>query len=57
MSKKIKNSTPKQPHGSHIFKKMLDDKKAIAAHLKNGGTLTQLKDEYPFVNPISVKGN
>jgi len=39
--------------GAAIFKKMLDDKKAISEHLKNGGKLTDLKDKYHFLDPLS----
>ena len=38
--KKKKKTVPK---GLPIFKKMLEDKKAISKHLKNGGTFEELK--------------
>jgi hypothetical protein len=31
------------PKGVAIFKKMLEDKKAISKHLKSGGTFDELK--------------
>ena len=40
--------------GAFIFKKMLDDKKAIHEHLQKGGKLSGLKDKYKFVKPISI---
>ena len=42
--------------GAAIFKKMLDDKKAIRKHIKNGGKISDLKDKFPFVKPVPVKG-
>jgi len=40
--------------GAAIFKKMLDDKKAIHQHLMKGGKLTDLKDKYHFLDPLSI---
>lgn len=42
--------------GAAIFKKMLEDKKAIHAHLKNGGKISDLKDQYNFAKPLSIRG-
>jgi hypothetical protein len=42
--------------GAAIFKKMLEDKQAIATHLQNGGKLSDLKDKYSFVKPLSITG-
>ena len=42
--------------GAAIFKKMLDDKKAIRKHVKNGGKISDLKGKFPFVKPVPVKG-
>ena len=42
--------------GVLIFKKMLEDKKAIHEHLSKGGKLSDLKDKYKFANPISFIG-
>lgn len=37
------------PKGITVFKKMLDDKKAISKHLRNGGTFEELKKKgYKF---------
>ncbi|MEO6329485.1 MAG: hypothetical protein ABIO55_11145 [Ginsengibacter sp.] len=47
--KKIFNSK-----GGAIFKKMLDDKKAIEQHLKKGRKLSDLKNKYKFVKPLST---
>jgi hypothetical protein len=38
--------------GALIFKKMLEDKKAIQEHLRKGGKIEDLKDKYHFVKPI-----
>ncbi len=47
--KKIFNSK-----GDAIFKKMLDDRKAIKQHLKKGGKLSELKKQIQFVKPLSI---
>ena len=36
------------------IKKMLDDKRAIHQHLANGGKITDLKDKYQFLDPLSI---
>jgi len=51
-SKDIKK--PLNSKGAAIFKKMLDDKKAIHQHLMNGGKLSDLKDKYQFLDPLSI---
>ena len=43
--------------GASIFKKMLEDKKAIHQHLQKGGKLADLKNKYRFVKPLSTSGN
>lgn len=43
--------------GAVIFKKMLDDKKAIHKHLRNGGKLEDLKNNYSFVKPLPTPGS
>jgi hypothetical protein len=53
--KKINTGT-KSSKGANIFKKILDDKKAISAHLQKGGKLSDLKNEFKFVKPLSVTG-
>ena len=45
---------PLNSKGAAIFKKMLDDKKAIHQHLMKGGTLIDLKDKYQFLDPLSI---
>lgn len=42
--------------GAAIFKKMLEDKKTIHKHIKDGGKISDLKDKFSFVKPVSVKG-
>ncbi|SEM16956.1 hypothetical protein SAMN05216436_102120 [bacterium A37T11] len=54
MNSKSKH-TPLNSKGAYIFKKMLEDKKAIHNHLKNGGKLTDLKDQYNFATPLSLR--
>jgi len=43
--------------GASVFKKMLEDKKAIHEHLKKGGKLDDLKNKYRFVKPLSASGS
>jgi|GEM_PF-1767838 len=45
---------PLNSKGAAIFKKMLDDKNAIHEYLSKGGKLTDLKDKYPFLDPLSI---
>jgi hypothetical protein len=54
----IQNAKPKplNSKGAAIFKKMLEDKKAIHEHLQSGGNLTDLKDKYTFATPLSLTG-
>ena len=42
--------------GAAIFKKMLEDKKAIHEHLSKGGKLEDLKDKYKFAKPLHSSG-
>lgn len=42
--------------GAAIFKKMLDDKRAIEKHLKGGGKISDLKKRFNFVKPLSTPG-
>ena len=51
----IKSSTNSK--GAAIFKKMLADKKAIAEHIQGGGKISELKQKFNFVNPLSIKDN
>ncbi len=43
----------KESKGAAIFRKILADKNTIARHLKNGGELADLKDNFNFAKPIS----
>ena len=47
------NKAKSNSKGALIFKKILEDKKAIHDHLLNGGKLSDLKDKYKFANPVS----
>lgn len=42
--------------GALIFKKMLEDKKAIQDHIRKGGKLEDLKGEFNFVKPLPTRG-
>jgi hypothetical protein len=50
--KYIKKSSDSK--GAPIFKKMMEDRKAIQQHLQKGGKLSDLKDKYPFAKPLSI---
>lgn len=55
-----KNKTIKKSlhsKGASIFKKMLEDKKAIHQYLQEGGKLTDLKNKYRFVKPLFPSGS
>lgn len=55
----MKSSAPLQKkansRGAAIFKKMLEDKNAIHAHLEKGGKISDLKNGFSFVKPVSIK--
>ncbi len=57
MQTKESHNIPKNILGGNIFKKILDDKNAISAHLKKGGKLSDLKDKYKFLDLLSIKNN
>jgi hypothetical protein len=57
MQVKETNIISNNTRGGHIFKKMLDDKMAISAHLQKGGKLSDLKDKYKFLDLLSLKNN
>jgi hypothetical protein len=40
-----KKKVKKQPKGIAVFKQMIEDKRTISAHLKNGGTFKELKEK------------
>jgi hypothetical protein len=42
--------------GALIFKKMLEDKKAIHDHICKGGKIEDLKEKFNFVKPLSISG-
>ncbi len=42
--------------GAYIFKKMLEDKRAIHEHLSKGGKIEDLKDQFKFVKPLHSSG-
>ncbi len=42
--------------GASIFKKMLDDKTAIQAHIRNGGKISDLKNKFRFAKPVHSSG-
>jgi hypothetical protein len=42
--------------GAIIFKKMLEDKRAIHEHLAKGGKIEDLKDKFHFVKPLPSSG-
>jgi len=52
--KEILNS--KDSKVASIFKKILEDKKAIHEHLKKGGKINDLKEIYHFVKPLPTQG-
>jgi hypothetical protein len=56
MNQKATILKPANSKGAAIFKKMLDDRKAIQEHLKKGGKISDLKDRYKFVKPLSTSG-
>lgn len=55
---KIKNNIfPSNSKSSEIFKKMLEDKKAIHEHVQKGGKISELKGKFNFVMPLFVFNN
>ncbi|MFP5042362.1 hypothetical protein [Parasediminibacterium sp. JCM 36343] len=40
--------------GAVIFKKMSDEKKAIRAHIQNGGKISELKGKFNIVKTVSI---
>lgn len=49
-------TTTKSSKGAIIFKKMLEDKRAILEYIKKGGKISELKGKFNFVKPISITG-
>lgn len=56
MKEKQKISSATSSKGAAIFKKMIEDKKAISNHVKKGGKISELKEKYKFVKPLSTTG-
>jgi hypothetical protein len=48
---------PTSSKGAAIFKKMMEDKKAIREHLQKGGKLSDIKEKFHFVKPLPAAGN
>ncbi|MES2702673.1 MAG: hypothetical protein V4649_08545 [Bacteroidota bacterium] len=53
MEKANNTEKPLNSKGAAIFKKMLEDKQFIQEHLDKGGKLTDLKDKFQFLEPLS----
>jgi hypothetical protein len=53
MKNKGFNISPSSSKGASIFKKMIEDKKSIHEHLQKGGKISDLKDKFNFVKPVS----
>ena len=51
MEKKADSSANSK--GASIFQKMLNDKKSIREHIQKGGNISDLKDKFAFVKPLS----
>jgi len=45
-------TTTTSSKGAAIFKKMMEDKKAIREHLQKGGKISELKGKFNFVKPL-----
>jgi hypothetical protein len=56
MQNKISIQSSSNSKGASIFKKILDDKKAIHLHLQKGGKISDLKEKFNFVKPLSSTG-
>ncbi|MCY7420716.1 MAG: hypothetical protein LH478_03125 [Chitinophagaceae bacterium] len=56
MNKKTAIQSFYNSKGAFIFKKMLEDKKAIHSHLQKGGKISDLKEKFNFVKPLLTTG-
>ena len=56
MKSKKNISSLSNSKGASIFKKILEDKKAIHEHIRKGGKIAGLKEKFNFVKPISASG-
>lgn len=54
MQKQVSILNTSNSKGAATFKKMLEDKKAIHAHIRRGGKIADLKEKFNFVKPISI---
>ena len=54
MQKKATIQPPANSKGAAIFKKILEDKKAIHQHLQKGGKISDIKEKFNFVKPLST---
>ena len=53
-NKNIVTSTSSK--GADVFRKMIEDKKAIREHIQKGGKIADIKEKYNFVKPLSITG-
>jgi len=56
MQKSTTIASTENSKGALIFKKMLEDKKAIHDHISKGGKIEDLKEKFNFVKPLSIPG-
>ena len=56
MKNKEKISPSSNSRGAAIFKKMIEDKRAIREHIQKGGKISDLKEKFNFVKPLSITG-
>lgn len=56
MKNKKNIETTTSSKGAAVFKKMLDDKKAIREHIQKGGKIADIKEKFNFVKPLSITG-
>jgi hypothetical protein len=56
MQKNVTIAPTENSKGAYIFKKMLEDKRAIHEYLAKGGKIEDLKDRFHFAKPISSSG-
>ncbi|MEI9918170.1 MAG: hypothetical protein WDO14_05135 [Bacteroidota bacterium] len=56
MKRTATNAKKASSNGAAIFKRMLEDKNAVIAHIQSGGKLSDLKDKLSLVTTASIKG-
>jgi hypothetical protein len=54
MKNKETIATSTNSKGATIFKKMIEDKKAIREHIRGGGKIDDIKEKFNFVKPLSI---